>query len=231
MVRLNSNGMMDSSFDTGTGPAGDIYAIIIQPDGKILVGGTFSSFSSYPTPYLVRLDSSGKVDNSFDAGTGPDDWVKCIVLQPDGRVVIGGNFATVNGTACSHIARLTSGGALDPAFNPAASTSDSIVALVRQSNGLLVLGGGFTIVNGSARTGLARVGSTDLKINSIQVQSNRVAKVALTGQSGLGFTLEGSSNLITWSTVATGVSSASSVSVQDTQSVSLPVRYYRTRSR
>src|SRR5437867_1410324 len=64
------------------------------------------------------LAAPGDVDLSFDPGSGPDGIVYAIGVQPDGKVIIGGGFATVNGVASSGIARLNADGSTDSSFNP-----------------------------------------------------------------------------------------------------------------
>jgi len=231
IVRLNSDGSRDTNFDAGAGPNGDVYAIVLQADGKILVGGAFTEFNGQSAPYLVRLSSSGGVDSTFDTVGGPNDWVDKIIVLPDGRILLGGAFTQIGTDSRPHIARLTSSGALDPTFNPEAATDDSLLALARLGNGMLVAGGAFTTANGNPRQSLARFGGTDVKITSIQMRSNGVATLSLTGQGGLGYILEGSSDFQNWGIISTGIMVATITGLQDTQSVNFPIRFYRTHSR
>jgi len=232
VVRLNGDGTRDTNFDSGMGPNGDVYAIALQADGKVLVGGAFTEFNGESFPYLVRLTSAGAVDHTFDTVGGANDWVKNIVVQPDGRIVITGAFTQFGGVNRSRIARLTSSGGIDPTFCPDAGPDDWVLSMVRLvPSGFLVLGGPFTTANGSPRQSLARIGSTDLRITTLQMQTNGVTKLSLVGQMGLGFILEGGTDLQNWGLISTGVSTVSSITLQDTQSVNYPVRFYRTHSR
>src|SRR5690606_31164656 len=71
ITRLNVNGGIDTSFNTGTGfPGGAIMAIALQPDGKILVGGSFTSYNGTIRNNLIRLNADGSLDTSFAVGTG-----------------------------------------------------------------------------------------------------------------------------------------------------------------
>jgi uncharacterized delta-60 repeat protein len=66
VARLNADGTLDTTFADGTGPSGGtISLIVVQPDGKILVGGTFTSFSGQAATGLVRLNSDGTNDSGF----------------------------------------------------------------------------------------------------------------------------------------------------------------------
>src|SRR5882724_2728415 len=71
----------------------------------------------------------GDLDLSFAPGAGPNNEVWRVALQPDGKMVIGGSFTTVNGTARSRIARLNSDGSLDSSFNPYAGANAEVADL------------------------------------------------------------------------------------------------------
>jgi uncharacterized delta-60 repeat protein len=107
IARLNSAGSLDTSFDPGTTSANNgVRPILVQPDGKILTAGDFTTFSGASRNHLTRLNSDGTLDTSFDVGTGANDFVGAIALQPDGRILIGGRFSTYNGTTANRLARL-----------------------------------------------------------------------------------------------------------------------------
>src|SRR5215471_5975727 len=107
---------------------------------------------------LLAHRASGQAadwDNSWDPGTGPNDVVFSLVEQPDGRVLIGGTFTAVNGTSRSHVARLNSDGSVDPSFDPGQGPDSLVLALARQPDGKVVLGGFFTSVGGVGRNRIA----------------------------------------------------------------------------
>ena len=66
---------------------------------------------------LERLKQDGSVDASFDPGAGPDSTVRALVLQPDGKIIIGGGFLNYDGIARNRTARLNTNGSLDPSFD------------------------------------------------------------------------------------------------------------------
>jgi len=230
LARLNSNGTFDPAFNAGTGPDGEVLVIALQSDAKILVGGEFTAFNDLPIPYLVRLLPSGAIDSTFSTGAGPDNWVRCIVPQPDGRILIAGAFTSVDGVPRARIARLTDTGALDRTFSGDAATDDVVAAMTRQSNGLLALGGAFTTLNGASRNGLGRIGSTDMRIEAVQIQSNGVARVTTRGQPGLAFVLEATGDFANWSSITSRVSTIAASSIQDPESTNYALRFYRMRS-
>ena len=100
LVRLNSDGSEDTAFSTniGTGFNNNINVIAIQSDGKILVGGLFTSFNGATRNYLVRLNSDGTSDSTFytNLGTGAFNGpVTSVVVLSDGSILVGGNFTTL----------------------------------------------------------------------------------------------------------------------------------------
>src|SRR5262245_53434618 len=163
IARLNAEGTLDGSFNPSTGiEDGVVFALEIQTDGKIVVGGTFTTVQGSPRAGIARLNSNGTLDNTFRPGTGADGPVYTLVVQSNGKIVIGGAFTTVQGAKRNGIARLTSDGSLDPltAFNPGSGAEDGAVyALALQAEGKILLGGDFTAIRGVPRDGLARLQS------------------------------------------------------------------------
>src|SRR6266511_3930907 len=141
------SGALDTSFDPGTGVDQLIYSIAVQDDGKILVGGDFTSFDGTPRTNIARLNVDGSLDTSFDPGPGvggPFPYVNAVAVLPDRKVILGGSFASVGGSPRSNLARLNSTGGLDGTFM--AQTDDTVNAVMVETNGSVVLGGFFTQV-------------------------------------------------------------------------------------
>ncbi len=156
IARLNPDGSTDSTFVIGTG-FGDYSprSTAIQPDGKILVGGNFPSYNGVARADLVRINSDGSLDTGYLAGAGPDSDVISIVVQPDGKAIIGGRFNHVNGVTRHSIARLTSDGSLDATFAPASIVDEMEGdSLALQPDGKVLAGGIFYIGSASDSTDL-----------------------------------------------------------------------------
>jgi uncharacterized delta-60 repeat protein len=134
LARLNTDGTLDTSFDPGSGfgsPFGyvDLRAIVAQPDGKILVGGLFDSYRGEAGNALVRLLPDGSRDASFATGTGlttsgnrqfpgvpfPATAVG-LVLQPDGKIVVNGDFIYFDGQFANAVVRINANGSIDNTF-------------------------------------------------------------------------------------------------------------------
>jgi len=135
-------------------PDGSVATLLVQPDGKILVGGAFTTIAGQPRQRLARLDADGSVDNGF-APIALDNPIDAIALQPDGRALISGYFTHVGGAPHQQIARLNTDGTLDGGFN--ASIDGIAFAMLPLSNGKILIGGGFTMVDGVARAGIVQL--------------------------------------------------------------------------
>ena len=151
-------------------PANDhVQALAADPDGRIYIGGRFTTLDGGSAPRVARLLPDGSVDPLFYVGSGPDAQVRALLHVPqDKSLYVGGHFANVAGAAGRALVRLSTGqdgvvdGSLDPAFAPlieSASTSSTphVVALARQSDGKILVGGFFAKVNGVSRSNLARL--------------------------------------------------------------------------
>ncbi|MBK8040216.1 MAG: choice-of-anchor D domain-containing protein [Verrucomicrobiaceae bacterium] len=162
VLRLNTNGTLDTSFDTdgrvsttiGTG-AEIARALVIQPDGKIIAAG-YSSNGTNDDFALVRYNTNGSLDTSFDTdgkvttaiGTGTDQAFAAL-RQADGKIVVAGS-AVVSGTDFA-VARYNANGSLDTAFDTDGKATftmgtgtDVAYGITQQSNGKLILGGDAT---------------------------------------------------------------------------------------
>lgn len=165
IARLNSNGSLDSSFNSGTGTNGSVEELALQPDGKVLIVGSFTAVNGVAHNRIARLNSDGSLDAAFNPDINSS--VNTLALQPDGKLVIGGNFNVVNGVSKQYIARLNADGSLDTTFNSVAN--NVVVELVLQPDGKIFLGGFFTSVNAVTSNRIARLnsdGSLDTSFNS-----------------------------------------------------------------
>ena len=96
---------------------------MIQPDGKMVIGGFFNQPGPTNLTYLARLNADGSFDSGFDIGTGPNNPVEALALQPDGKIVIGGLFSTYNTTNRGRIARVNPNGSRYHFLRPMHRTS------------------------------------------------------------------------------------------------------------
>lgn len=168
IARLNSDGTIDSSFNPGSGPNGFPRSMVLQPDGKILVVGRFTTFNDLPAGRIVRLLANGSIDPGFNPGIGAEDQIRALSRDANGRIYIGGDFEMFNGTNRSGVARLFPNGGLDLSFDQGNPASDTINTITVGSDGKVWIGGLFQEAGGQPRALLARLnenGTADPTVN------------------------------------------------------------------
>jgi uncharacterized delta-60 repeat protein len=142
IARLNTSGTLDTGFDPGTGLNGLPRACAIQSDGKIIVVGGSSGFSSYngtSRDNIVRVESNGTIDNTFVPPANLLAYLFDVKIQSDGKSVITGRYNGNINSIFNGVARLNTNGAIDNTFTPVFFTGG--LALAIQSDGKIVIGG------------------------------------------------------------------------------------------
>jgi len=135
-------GVIDPIFSTGLGADGEVNVIAVQSDGRILIGGQFMAVNGRPRAGIARLQADGALDTSFDPGAALSEmpsnniYISRIVLQPDGRVVVGGSFNRFNGVARRGVVRLNPDGTVDESLPDVGGWP-----LLAQADGKLLVGG------------------------------------------------------------------------------------------
>ncbi len=162
--RFNANGTRDTGFVTGTGAGGGtdpaVYAILQQPDGKLLIGGRFTAYGATTRINLARLNEDGTLDESFVPGNGTNGAVRALALEPDGRVLVAGDFTIFGPAVRGGVARLNADGSLDTTFGASGvGAAGPVKDVLRQSDGRIVVGGDFTTFDGASRLRIARLNS------------------------------------------------------------------------
>ena len=164
IARLNADGTPDTTFSNNTGSGfngAEVYSVAVQSDGKIVVGGDFTTLKGQTTNRIARLNVDGTPDTAFttSTGTGFDTTVTSVAVQPDGKIVVGGSFTTLNGQTSNRIARLNIDGTPDTTFtaNTGTGFSNGVLPVALQSDGKIVVGGHFTTLNGQTTNRIARL--------------------------------------------------------------------------
>jgi len=141
--------------DDGFNPSADshVLSLLVQPDGKILVGGDFTTLAGQPCSRIGRLNPDGSLDTTFNSAA--DYTVYKLALQPDGKVLVAGDFTSLNGESHRFIGRLNTDGTLDTGFNP--EVNNAVYALAVQPDGKILVGGAFTEIGGVAQEHIARL--------------------------------------------------------------------------
>lgn len=164
IARLNTDGSLDASFTPGIGFNSAVVRTILQGDGKVLVGGTFTQFNGTARPYLARLNTNGTLDTTFaQTGTGLNATVNSLTLQSDGKILVGGSFTSYNGTAAPCFARLNGDGSLDTSFAMTGTglggTSPYVLGSALDADGKILVTGNFSNYNGTTRNNIVRLNS------------------------------------------------------------------------
>jgi uncharacterized delta-60 repeat protein len=171
LARVGVDGTLDDTFQNGLpGANNNVNALAIQPDGKIIVAGLFTTVNGTNRNEIARVNADGSLDAQFLGNLpGANGPVNCVALQWDGKILLAGNFTTMNGVSRNRIARLNSDGSLDPSFGNGMAGANAVVYALIIQPGKIVIGGSFTSVNGVARTRVARLnrdGSLDTTFQS-----------------------------------------------------------------
>ena len=173
IARLETDGRLDQTLNLGI-VGSLIYATAVQPDGKILIGGTFSNVLGTPRNSIARLNVDGTLDAAFNPNA--NNIVYAIALQADGKVLVGGDFNGANsigGQTRNRIARLDPVTGAADSFNPNANFT--VFTIVVQSDGKILVGGIFNNTNsigGATRNRIARLDPTTGLADSFNPNAN-----------------------------------------------------------
>lgn len=188
LARVNTDGTLDLSFLVGVGADNIVYSTSLQSDGKIIIGGSFTSYQGTARNGIARINTDGSLDTTFAPGVGLSGTAYSTAIQSDGKLVVGGSFTSFNGTPANGIVRLNTDGSLDTSFNPGTGLTGPVYATTIQSDGKIIIGGNFTSYNGTPRRSIVRINTSgavdtsfdpgtgvngyDSSVYSIAVQNN-----------------------------------------------------------
>lgn len=160
---------IDPAFNTGNAGAtgGSVYSILQQPDGKIIVGGSFTAYNGIACKNLIRLNLDGTLDTSFNIGTGPTSSlastsIRDLVIDLNGKILVAGYFTSFNGNSRNCIARLNDDGSIDNSFsgvtliiNPNINNTSvirRIESIKLTQDGKVLIGGDFRVTGQASFT-------------------------------------------------------------------------------
>ena len=146
--------------------------IAVQADGKILAGGDFTTLApngGATRNHIARLETDGRLDQTLNLSTVGSEVIATAV-QPDGKILIGGDFTSVLGVTRNNIARLNTDGTLDTAFNP--NANNVVYSIAVQADGKILVGGGFNSIGGQTRNRIARLDATTGLADSFDPNAN-----------------------------------------------------------
>ena len=171
VARVNTDGTLDATFLPGTGANNPVLSSAIQPaDGKIIIGGNFTTYNGTARNRIARLNTDGTLDLTFDPGTGVNSSVFDIEIQNDGKIILVGDFTTFNGLTRNRIVRLNTDGSIDNTFQHVTGANSYIWSITRQPlDDKLIIGGNFTLYDGNTAMRVARLNTDGTFDNTFNV--------------------------------------------------------------
>src|SRR5579884_3750660 len=159
IARMKFDGSLDTNFlaSPNTGANDTITCLGLQQDGRIIIGGVFTAFNGTNRSHIARLNTDGSLDLTFNPGFGANATVWTTAVQPDGKVLVGGDFTAINDTNFNFIARLNSDGTLDTNFVPGIGPNGTVNTIALQADGKIIIGGQFTAVDTTNFNYIARL--------------------------------------------------------------------------
>ena len=167
IYRLNPDGSPDLTLTPPTMNSNP-WSVALQVDGKIVLGGFFTTISSVSRGRIARLNGDGSLDMTFNPGTGANSSVMAVSVLANGQIIAAGNFSSINGTPRGGVALVNPEGALDATFTPPAGTTGTVFGATPTDSGYLV-NGTFTNLSGVERATLGAMngnGSVDLSFTA-----------------------------------------------------------------
>jgi hypothetical protein len=131
---------------------GPVNVVVVQPDGRILIGGGFTTLApnggaTVTRNRIARLNPDGTLDTAFNPNA--NGFVESIAVQADGKVLAGGGFTSIGGQPRVYIARLDPTTGLADSFNP--NPNFGVDSIAVQTDGKILAGGHFTSIGGQTR--------------------------------------------------------------------------------
>ena len=165
-ARLDTNGCRDATYVPSF--TGIVNTVVVQPDGKIIAGGSFTVYSGQSSSFIARINTNLYKDTTFNVGSGFNGQPTYLKLQSDGKVLVYGSFTLYNGSSASNFIRLNTDGSRDNSFAPI-PPNGAINSIAIQSDGKMLIGGAFTQYNSQTVNYLVRIntnGSIDNTFNT-----------------------------------------------------------------
>ncbi len=228
IARVLRTGVLDLTFDAGFISPSSIDKVLLQPDGKVLIAGSFSSIDGYSRQGVARLHTNGVLDTSFVLPTTVSS-VNCIALQGDGKVLVGGAFSYAFGQSSrSYFARLNPNGSLDSSFYPVFGSLvyDFNIA----ADGKILVVGAFQTVNGTSIKRIARMHNDTTSSNGSSALTIALhPALTVTGTAGQTYRIEYTTNVnaALWNPITNVTLSSSQLLVVDPEPAQKSNRFYR----
>ena len=184
---------VSSAFAGGEGVNGEVNAVVVQTDGKIVIGGRFTAVNGIPRNNIARLNADGSLDGAFseERANGVNGQINALAIQPDGGIVVGGLFTQAGQVETMNLARYKADGSVDKNFggadNAAPGTNGVVLALAVQTDGKIVVGGNFNSVLGQPCRSIVRLkadGTLDAPVSAQSALLNGPVKALAANPNG-----------------------------------------------
>ncbi len=191
-IKLNSDGSLDSSFNSNIFSGQNvvyIWGLVVQTDGKIIIGGNHSGANSSKS-FVARLNMDGGIDATFQINEQANRFVSDLALLPNGKVLvaIGDRYSNIPSPQQSDVLRLNTDGTIDTSFDAGASADGRINAIIPLGSGRIFVGGDFAAFDGQTRQNLAQLNADG---SLIPVNYSVNAEVYSLASDGIGRLLVG----------------------------------------
>jgi uncharacterized delta-60 repeat protein len=193
IVRINTNGTRDTTFNVGAGLATTVVGqhSTIQPDGKIVVVGNFTLYSGSTSNRIVRINTNGTRDTTFNIGGGFASQPEAVILQSDGKVITTGNFTTYSGSAINRILRLNINGTRDTTFNVGSGLASPGYSLALQPDGKIICANLSQTYSGSTNRYIIRINTDGTLDNTFNANANATLSSVSAVPNGLAIANDG----------------------------------------
>lgn len=192
LAKFRSNGAWDTVWDSRIGrqlPAGSVVHSMTLDAGRYTVaGGEFTALAGRQFANIVRLLDNDTIDLQFKVWPGANGPVTALLYDPEGNLLVGGDFTELGGASRCRLGQLDPMGQLDPDFAPA--FDGPVHALYLTEAGDLLVGGAFTTVDDVPCTGLVRFAKVPLLRVLRAELSARGFEVTIQTSPGLFYRLE-----------------------------------------
>jgi uncharacterized delta-60 repeat protein len=232
LALLRPDGSIDPGFDPALDPEWSVSSLISQADGRILIGGYFSSVNGVRREGLARLNADGSLDTTFK----PDSTLAGnyeLMLQRDGKVLVVRSYY-----GSDRIFRLNPDGSLDRSFKAGSFTVadcasynclPAVSAVALQPDSKVVVVGNFSTISGISRPGIARLNGDEryARLNLVTPMTDGSVRVTITSQPNRVYLLQGSTDLRQWIDLRTKRAGDYTLELDDVGAASFERRFYR----
>ncbi len=233
--RYDASGALDTSFAANANLKRPVSIISQLPDGRFLVGGQPGLVTETGPECLVRLNADGTPDGDFHYAELMNQGVAALLIEPGGKILVGGPVDPWQTTGQFPLARLNPDGTRDESFQIASGFNSAVFALTQQSQSRALVGGTFGTYDGEPFIRLTRILLSDSAPSSLWFNAATARwsastgfEVQVCGPAGSLCLTEASDDLSSWLAISTNlIPPAGCLLIRDGDGRNHPGRFYR----